>query len=134
MLVPLSRRFLEDKNRLEAWRKETGGRRRIPDELWKAAVCHVKEQGLNCVSREFRLSYSKLKEKTLRLGGSFPEGKPARSSHPQLIELALPAGPVESSPKFRLVFERADGHRLMMEGSQLELAFTESLMRSFYSR
>jgi hypothetical protein len=38
MLPPLSRKFLEDKNRLEAWREETAGRHPIPDELWKAAV------------------------------------------------------------------------------------------------
>jgi hypothetical protein len=136
MLPQLSPQFMEDKHRLDVWR-ETAGRRPIPDGLWKAAVSHVKEYGLNRVSREFRLGYTKLKEKTLSLGGSLPEAKPAQSSSPHFIELALPREiptQVGTSPRLRLVFERADGNRLSVEGSQPDLAFMDGLIHSFYSR
>ncbi len=108
MPLPLSPQFLEDKNRLDVWR-ETAGRHPIPDGLWKAAVSHVKEYGLNRVAREFRLGYTRLKEKTRLL----PEAKPALSSTPQFIELALPREiptQAELSPRLRLIFERADGN------------------------
>jgi hypothetical protein len=135
MLLQLSPQFLEDKNRLDAWR-QTAGRRPIPDGLWKAAVSPVKEYGLNRVAREFRLGYTKLKEKALNLSGSLPEAKITQSS-PQFIELALPREiptQVEPSPKLRLIFERADGNRLSVEGSQPDLAFMDGLIHSFYSR
>lgn len=136
MPLPLSPQFLEDKNRLDAWR-ETAGRHPIPDGLWKAAVSHVKEYGLNRVAREFRLGYTRLKEKTLTLGRLLPEAKPALSSTPQFIELALPREiptQAEPSPRLRLIFERADGNRLSVEGSQPDLVFMDGLIRSFYSR
>ena len=136
MLLPLSPQFVEDKNRFDAWR-QTAGRRPIPDGLWKAAVSHVKVYGLNRVSREFRLGYTKLKEKTLSLGGSLPEAKPTQSSSPQFIELALAREiptQAEPTPRLRLIFERADGNRLSVEGSQPDLAFMDGLIHSFYSR
>lgn len=62
-----TKEFIKDKKRFEAWRAQRPRGSAIPDRLWKLAASHVNEYGLNKVSREFGVNYSKLKEKTLAL-------------------------------------------------------------------
>jgi hypothetical protein len=59
--------LIKDKKQYDSWRARRPQCSPIPDRLWKLAVAHVKEHGLNIVSHEFRVNYSKLKEKLLEL-------------------------------------------------------------------
>lgn len=47
----------------DAWRSEPHSRRRIPDELWGAAVSLCREHSVLKVSRVLRLNYTDLKER-----------------------------------------------------------------------
>ena len=49
--------------RFAAWRKNKKDRRRIPEDLWKAAVLLNNEYSLNQISRTLSLSYSELKKR-----------------------------------------------------------------------
>lgn len=66
----------ELRQRVEAWRKESGGGRgtRIPDEIWDAAVRVAEAEGVNATSRELRFNYERLKK---RVDGA--RGKKQRS-------------------------------------------------------
>lgn len=130
----LSPQFLEDKKRLDAWRETRPKRSPIPAHLWKRAVSHVQQYGLNRVSREFRVNYTQLKRKAQAFDSTLAEQPPAE---PSFVELPWPQGmPAqrEQSVRLRLLLERPDGSRLSVEGGQPDPEFLDGLIRSFYSR
>ena len=134
MLQIPSPEFIKDKKHFEAWRTNRPKRSPIPDRLWRLAASHVERYGLNRVSREFRVNYTKLKEKSLelRMGSRKPE-----SIEPSFVELAFPKdtpSPQRQSSRLRLVFERVDGSRLSIEGGQPDPLFMEKVIHSFYAR
>jgi hypothetical protein len=134
MLQILSPEFIKDKKHFEAWRTNRPTRSPIPDRLWKLAASHVKRYGLNRVSREFRVNYTKLKEKSLELGIDFQKPE---SIEPSFVELAFPKempSPQRPPSRLRLVFERVDGSRLSMEGDQLDPTFMDKVIHCFYAR
>jgi hypothetical protein len=129
-----TQQFLKDKKRFDSWRSRRPKRSAIPDRLWRLAASHVNEYGLNKVSREFGVNYSKLKEKILELKSNT---LPSSVVKPAFVELALPKqqpSPVCHSSRLRFVFERTDGNRLSLEGDQLDPLFFEKVIQSFYSR
>ena len=97
-------------------------------------MAHVREYGLNRISREFGVNYSKLKEKVQEL----ERASESRSLvKPAFVEFALPKQqmiPVCPSSRLCFVFERADGNRLSLEGDQLNPLLFEKVIQSFYSR
>ena len=134
MLEIPSPEFIKDKKHFDSWRTSRPKRSPIPDRLWRLAASHVKRYGLNRVSREFRVNYTKLKEKSLEL--SMGSRKP-ESIEPSFVELAFTKetpGPQRQSSRLRLVFERVDGSRLSVEGDQLDPTFMEKVIDSFYAR
>lgn len=74
---------------LGAWRAIRGQGQRIPDALWRKAVCAAKRHGLNPVSKALGLDYNCLKRHAAESGGNrkkavtlapaFVEVKPASS-------------------------------------------------------
>jgi hypothetical protein len=52
--------------RMEAWRNDPKKSRRIPQELWQAAVELSKEYSINQISKALRLSYTDLKKRVGR--------------------------------------------------------------------
>ena len=134
MLQILNPEFIKDKEHFEAWRTNRPNRSPIPDRLWKLAASHIQRYGLNRVSREFRVNYTKLKEKSQQVGLDFQKPE---SIEPSFVELAFPKetlGPRHQPTKLRLVLERADGSRLSVEGDQLDPSFMEKVIHSFYAR
>jgi len=134
MLQILNPEFVKAKKQLEAWRTNRPKRSPIPDRLWRLAASHVKEYGLNRVSREFRVNYTKLKEKSLELDIDF---RKPESIEPSFVELALhkeSLSPPRLPSRLRLVFERVDGSRLSVEGDQLDPTFMDKVIHSFYAR
>jgi hypothetical protein len=59
--------LLKDKKRFDSWRAHRPKQGPIPNRISKRAVAHVKEYGLERVSREFGFNHSKLKEKLQEL-------------------------------------------------------------------
>jgi hypothetical protein len=134
VLQILNPEFIKAKKHFEAWRANRANRSSIPDHLWKLAVSHIPRYGLNRVSREFQVNYTKLKEKAQQLG---LEGQKPESIEPCFVELAFPKetlGPPHPAARIRLVLERGDGSRLCLEGDRPDLSFMEKVIRSFYSR
>ena len=134
MLQILCPEFVKDKKHFEAWRTNRPKRSPIPDRFWKLAASHIQRYGLNRVSREFRVNYTKLKEKSQQLGIDFQKPE---SIEPSFVELAFPGetlGPQRQSSRLRLVFERGDGSRLSVEGDPLDPTFLEKVICSFYAR
>ena len=132
----LAEQLEQDKQRFEDWRATRQGKRSIPEELWKRVVPHVSELGLNRVSREFRLNYTRLKRKTLALGKTLPE-KPAKKNSPpsRFVPFSLPeiwGQEVSAGSGPRLVLERADGRQLRMEGGWPEPQYLEVVIHCFY--
>jgi len=71
---------------------------------------------LNRVSREFRLNYTKLKEKAPQFG---PALQKPESIAPSFVEVAFPEATVgfpHPAARVRLVLEGGDGSRLCLEG------------------
>ena len=134
MLQILSPEFIKDKKHFEAWRSNRPTRSPIPARLWKLAAFHVKRYGLNLVSREFRVNYTRLKGKSLELGIDL---RKPESIEPSFVELAFPKdtpSPQHQSSRLRLVFERVDGSRLSVEGDQLDPTFMDKVIHCFYAR
>ena len=57
-----------DREQFAAWRQQRKQRGPIPEALWRLAIGHVPELGLNQVCREFRVNYVQLKRKVEKLG------------------------------------------------------------------
>ena len=56
--------------RFEQWRKSQVGRRRLPEELWAAAVAMAGQQGVYQTSRVLRLDYANLKRRMEATSGT----------------------------------------------------------------
>jgi hypothetical protein len=78
--------FIKAKRHFEAWRRNRPKRSLIPDRLWELAASQVQQYGLNRVSREFRVNYTKLKGKSQELGMDF---RKPESIEPSFVELAF---------------------------------------------
>ncbi|MGH9340795.1 MAG: hypothetical protein ACRD1R_14670 [Acidobacteriota bacterium] len=134
-------RLERDKREWDHWRKTRGKRERIPERLWQIALSYQGELSLHRISREFRLEYNKLKRlsaQEARLPKEWPKGQP--SGVPQFIDLTtwLPTSDPRllaaerPGPSCTVVFERADGNRLRIEGALPEVGYMQALVGIFY--
>lgn len=154
--MELKQKLAADLERFAAWREQRQRREPIPEALWRLAMEHVSELGLNRVCREFRLNYTQLKQKVDELGRGATARRPVppaavksgrvarRALESGFVELAWPAAggcseagrrrglPSAQPPRLRLVLERVDGGRLSIEGGRPDLAFLEGVLRCFY--
>ena len=56
---------------LDRWRRQRGGKGRIPERLWDLATCAARTNGVALVSRELGLDFTRLKERVAK-GGCEP--------------------------------------------------------------
>ena len=134
MLQDSSLELIKDKKHFDAWRSQGPNRRAVPEWLWKLAVSLIPRYGLNRVSREFRLNYTKLKEKAQQFGRALQKPE---SIAPSFVEVAFPEGTLgfpHPAARVRLMLERTDGSRLSLEGDRPDPGFLEQVIRSFYPR
>jgi hypothetical protein len=116
-LTELQRRF-------RVWRGRRPQRRRIPEELWEAAVQAAREHGLWKASRRLRLDYYCLKRRL---------GAPAPSGEPESVEfLEIPRKVLATGPGCVLELQDPKGHRLRVE--LRDGAGVESLARALWSQ
>lgn len=114
-----TRNLEKDKARFAAWRSQKHGRESIPDELWQAASAHIPTLGLNRVSQEFRLNFTKLREKAQQFGVVLAKTKARRVAGAMEVafqELPLSTPFVTPGTGLCLVLERPDGIRVRIEG------------------
>ena len=113
------RNLEEDKERFAEWRSQKHGRELIPHELWQIASAHIPTLGLNRVAKEFRLNFSRLREKAQEAGVGLPKPRRDRvagATEVAFQELALNAMLVPPHSVPCLVLERPDGIRVRIEG------------------
>lgn len=102
------------KQAFERWRSTRGGRERIPEELWQAAV-DLSESYTPCrIATELKLDYSRLRR---RIRERSPEPPPSRfievrmdrllPSHQCTVHLRSPAG-------FEMTIHSSSGHELQV--------------------
>ena len=114
-----TRNLEKDKARFAAWRLQKHGRETIPDELWQTASAHIPTLGLNRASREFRLNFTKLREKAGQFGVVLAKRKARRVAGAMEVafqELPLSTPFVTPATGRCLVLERPDGIRVRIEG------------------
>ncbi len=78
-IVPAHETLDQVKHQFEAWRKQSGRTRKIPEELWEAAVALCKEHSVTVVSKALRLNHSDLKQRV--------NAHPCLQQTPTFIEL-----------------------------------------------
>jgi hypothetical protein len=114
-----TRNLEEDKARFAEWRRQKQGREPIPEELWRVAVAHLGGLSVNRVSREFRLSFSTLREKAQEFGVKLPKARRRRvAGASKVVFQELPLRGMFAAPTSVpcLLLERPDGMRVRIEG------------------
>ena len=125
-----TRNLEKDKARFATWRSQKHGRETIPDKLWQMASRHIPTLGLNRVSREFRLNFSKLREKAQQLGVVLSKRKASRVAGAMEVafqELPLSTTLVAPATGQCLVLERPDGIRVRIEGQLPDAEYVSKL-------
>lgn len=120
----------KDKARFEEWRRQKHGREPIPEELWQIAAAHIGGLSVNRVSREFRLSFARLREKAQQLGVALPKVRRGRvAGATEVAFQELPLNGMFAAPHSVpcLVLERPDGMRLRIEGQLPEAEYVGKL-------
>ena len=114
-----TRSLEKDKERFAEWRGQKQGRELIPDELWQIASAHIPALGLNRVAYEFRLNFSRLREKAQQSGVGLTKTRRNRATGAAEVafqEIPLNGMWVAPHAVPCLVLERPDGIRVRIEG------------------
>ncbi len=109
----------KDKAQFAEWRRQKQGRERIPEQLWRIAAAHIGKMSVNRVSREFRLSFSTLREKAQEFGIKLPRaGRKRVAGETEVAFQELPLRGMFAAPASLpcLLLERPDGMRVRIEG------------------
>ncbi|MBI4020718.1 MAG: hypothetical protein HY369_00580 [Candidatus Aenigmarchaeota archaeon] len=139
------------RQRVEAWRKQGGGRgARIPEELWNGAVLLARVEGIWATAQALRFNYNLLRDRVLRAeGGERAEGRmPAEvirvgqrerarrggrgegTGGPSFVELAM--DPLDGGKKTVIEVTGRHGDRMRIEmASAVDLV---GLLRTLCSR
>jgi hypothetical protein len=125
-----TRNLEKDKARFAEWRRQKQGREPIPEELWRIAAEHIGGLSVNRVSREFRLSFARLREKAQQFGVALPKVKRDRvagATEVAFQELPL-RGMFAGPPSVQcLLLEGPDGMRVRIEGQLPEAEYVGKL-------
>jgi hypothetical protein len=111
------------RTRLDAWRKSTTPRSRIPGAIWDAAVVAAASYGINKTARTLRLDYYNLKK---RLAASTTDPAPA------FIELL--SSTAGGGPEYAIELEACDGSKMRIQvkgtGTSDVIALSRELWRT----
>ena len=98
-IVPAHEALDQVTQRFETWRKQSGRTRKIPEELWEAAVALCKEHSVTKVSKALGLNHSDLKQRVKGHSCSLPQvptfielGCIAPASEEIVVECEAPGG------------------------------------------
>ena len=130
----MAKKSLEkDKERFAEWRSQKHGRETIPDELWQIASQHIPTLGLNRVAQEFRLNFSRLREKAQEAGVGLHKLRRRVVGAREVAFQELPLDRMLLTPPsgLCLVLERPDGMRLRIEGQLPDADYVSKLAACF---
>ncbi len=124
-----TRSLEKDKARFAEWRRQKQGREPIPEELWRIASAHIGGLSVNRVSREFRLSFSRLREKAEEFGIELSKGGRRRAGATEVAFQELPLKAMFAGPASVpcVVLERGDGLRVRIEGQLPDADYVSKL-------
>ena len=113
-----TRSLEKDRERFAEWRRQKRGRELIPDQLWQMASAHIPALGVNRVAREFRLNFSRLREKAQQSGVLAKTRRNRVTGAPEVTFQEIPPNGMWVAPHGVpcLVLERPDGIRVRIEG------------------
>lgn len=116
--------------RLETWRRNRNGQRRIPEEFWTAAVELARQHGVSFVSGNLALDYIRLKQK---VNGNWGPVKKKQTVKANFVEIAPPPISLPSlvSPN-EIELSRSDGHRIIIRNADGECV--RGLAEAFFSK
>ena len=80
------------RDRLDSWRRTSGTRRRIPEDLWEEVAQLARAHGVHQVARALRLNYERVKRRASSSAGRLQ----SRKARPAFLELEL-AQPASNS-------------------------------------
>ena len=117
--------------RMEAWRNDPKKSRRIPQELWQAAVGLSKDYTINQISKAPGLSYTDLKKRVM---AQKKENLPATKTQPDMNFIELGVEPSSSTPECIVEMEDGNGAKMRIHlRGQTDLDLYE-LGRTFWSK
>ena len=96
-------------SRLAAWRNNLKKSRRMPQELWQAAVGLSKEYAINKISKELCLSYTDLKKRVM---AHSKENLPTIKTQMDMKFIELGVEPSSSTPEFIVEMEEGNGAKM----------------------
>lgn len=114
--------------RFATWRQIRQRGRRIPEELWSAAVELTKIHSLNTVSRVLKLNYTDLEK---RSGGYILQRVGHSSPSPDFIAIDLPCP--DSPAECVLEMSHKNGNKMRMHFKGKVALDLQSLAESFWS-
>ncbi len=116
---------------LNAWRQSQPGRRRLPREVWQAAVALACTHGLSCVARSLRLDYYKLQR--LHAEETLKTVRPRASAGPPgFVELPSPS-PLTGAAPCRVELHHCRGATMTLHLSH-DPAVVLALVEAFWRR
>jgi hypothetical protein len=130
-LIPATDPLSQLAARMEAWRNDPKKSKRIPQELWQAAVGLSKEYTINQISKALRLSYTDLKKRVMAQN---KETLPVTKTQPDMKFIELGVEPSSSTPECIVEMEDGNGGKMRIHlCGQTDLDFYE-LSRAFWSK
>jgi len=122
--------------RVEAWRADGGGRgRKIPEELWDAAVAVARTAGLYMTARALRFGYQNLKVRVTRASQTRKRGRTQRavaSRRPEFVAVTMP--PSAGGAQMVVALVARDGEQMRMEVSGASAMDMVALAQAFWGR
>ena len=116
----------EAKARFEEWRRNRGGKARIPAELWWAAVAVARKEGLNRTARELHVAWDDLKRRMAITG------EVARQpGSPAFVELVAPRA--ASLPECMIELEGRRG-KLRIQLKNVPASYLATLSRELWEQ
>ena len=96
---------------LDIWRRQQGGRARLPEAVWSSAAALARRLGVSQVCRALRLNYNKLNRLTAQAAADRDNGPPKTT----FVELALEGlKGSESSHGYRAEISDGTGDRMTL--------------------
>jgi hypothetical protein len=116
------------RQRLEDWRQQRSGRRRIPEQFWTEALALARTEGVSRVSRLLRLPYRRLKDHR-----NAASSKLTPVAAPAFVELPLPSS-LPGGPECWVEMTHRTGAKMTIHLSAASAHDLQLLAQAFWSQ
>jgi hypothetical protein len=129
------------RDRVEHWRTQRdGGRSRVPEVLWEAAVEVARDEGVHATSKALRFNYYSLKARLVRAGG-VALARRERARDATFVEVQMPPRPSLPAPRGLAAKDKTVVELLGSGGARMRIDVTGTsrvdvvgLAQAFWSR